>query len=66
MRVIDSGIILSGCRESNPGYMHPMHAYCHYTTPRFLLAASAYFLLLWSVLRHWTQMSFLTPLTFAH
>lgn len=25
---------LSGCRESNPAYIHPMHAYCRYTTPR--------------------------------
>ena len=32
----------SDCRESNPAYMHPMHAYCRYTTvrcgpPRFTL-----------------------------
>lgn len=24
----------SGHRESNPAYVHPMHAYCRYTTPR--------------------------------
>ena len=24
----------SGCRESNSDYMHPMHAYYHYTTAR--------------------------------
>ncbi len=24
----------SGCRESNPAYVHPMHAYCRYTTAR--------------------------------
>lgn len=26
---------LSGCRESNPDYMTPSHAYYHYTTARF-------------------------------
>ncbi len=26
---------MSGCRESNPVYMHPMHAYYRYTTARF-------------------------------
>ena len=25
---------ISGCRESNPDYMLPKHAYYHYTTPR--------------------------------
>ena len=30
-----NSVIPSGCRESNPAYMHPMHAYCRYTTPRF-------------------------------
>lgn len=28
---------LSGCRESNPGYMTPSHAYYHYTTARFFI-----------------------------
>lgn len=26
--------LLSGCRESNSDYIHPMDAYYHYTTPR--------------------------------
>ena len=25
---------MSECRESNPGYIHPMDAYCRYTTLR--------------------------------
>src|SRR3954468_7185094 len=27
-------LLMSGCRESNPVYMHPMHAYYRYTTAR--------------------------------
>src|SRR3989338_3242202 len=29
-----SNLSFSGCRELNPVYMHPMHAYYRYTTPR--------------------------------
>ena len=29
--------VQSECRESNSDHMHPMHAYCHYTTLRFIL-----------------------------
>ena len=29
--------IQSGCRESDPDCMHPMHAYYHYTTARNLV-----------------------------
>ena len=31
----------SECRESNPTYMHPMHAYCRYTTLRKFLSYPA-------------------------
>ena len=32
----------SGCRESNPVYMHPMHAYYHYTTARMSIVWGIY------------------------
>lgn len=32
---------LSGCRESNPAYIHPMDAYCRYTTARLSEKAQA-------------------------
>ncbi len=34
LRILTFQVFWSGCRESNPAYMHPMHAYCRYTTPR--------------------------------
>jgi len=32
----------SECRELNPVYMHPMHAYCRYTTLRYSRAGEGY------------------------
>ena len=31
----EKSLTWSGCRELNPVYMHPMHAYCRYTTARY-------------------------------
>ena len=38
-------LYLSGCAESNRDYMHPMHAYYHYTTARkfYLLSGFSLF-----------------------
>lgn len=38
-------ILKSGCWESNPAYMHPMHTYCRYTTARFLFFVICYLLI---------------------
>ena len=38
LRTEEPGFLyMSGCRESNPAYVHPMHAYCRYTTARVRL-----------------------------
>src|SRR3989344_4849678 len=43
--LLNQSLFISGCRESNSDYKHPMLAYYHYTTPRLCSKMTTHFCL---------------------